>query len=261
MRAARGKSPAPGSGYPVFLVSVLVLLAGWEAVDRAGWISPVLFSSPSRIVSSGVDLLGSGKINDDLVTTLAGFSAAFLVATFFGVIAGIAIGYSETLYRIFHPYIVAVNAVPKIVLMPLVILWFGLGLPSKVFLGGVMAGFPIVVSTHAGVRGLDREYIQLARAFRASRRRILRSVILPSIAPYVLSGMRVGINYAMVGVLIVEFFASGKGVGYRMVLYTQNFQIDRFFVLLVVVVAFTLVCTELVQRLERRMGSWRPSAF
>ncbi len=249
------------NGRLAFVLSLLVLLSAWEALDRGGLISPVLFSSPWRMVLSSIDLLGSGRINDDLLTTLVGFLLAFAAATVLGTIAGIGIGYSRILYSLFHPYIVALNALPKIVLMPLVILWFGLGLPSKVFLGGVMAGFPIVVSTHTGVRSLDREHIQLARAFRASRRRILRSVILPSIAPYVLSGMRVGINYAMVGVLIVEFFASGKGVGYRMVLYTQNFQIDRFFVLLVLVVAFTLGCTAAVQRLERRLGAWRPAAL
>ncbi len=248
-------------GQLVSLLSVLLFVGGWELADRLGWLNPVLFSSPSRIASTGVSMLGSGKLNQDLLTTLIGFLLAFSTATVLGVLVGIAIGWSTALYNLFHPYIVALNALPKIVLMPLVLLWFGLGLPSKVFLGGVMAGFPIVVSTHTGVRSLDRAHIQLARSYRASGWRIFRSVILPSIAPFVLSGMRVGINYAMVGVLIVEFFASGAGVGYRMVLYTQNFQIDRFFVLLALVVAFSLGCTGLVQRLETRFGSWRPAAL
>jgi len=241
-------------------VSVGVFLALWETLDRLGWINPVFFSSPTRIIRSAIDLLGSGRLNDDIQVTLLGFFFALGVATGLGVLVGISVGLSDILYRLFDPIIVALNALPKIVLMPLVILWFGLGLSSKVFLGSVMAGFPIVVGTHAGVRNLERDHVQLARAFGASPFRIFRLVVLPSIAPFVLAGVRLGVNYAMVGVLIVEFFASGKGIGYRMVLYTQNFQIDAFFVLLGLVVAFVLTCSGLVRWLENRMGRWRPVA-
>jgi ABC-type nitrate/sulfonate/bicarbonate transport system permease component len=248
-------------GSLVSVGSLASFLALWELAFRLEWVNPLFVSAPSMVASSASSILTSDTLHHDLWVTLVGFSLSFVVATVGGVLLGVLIGYSDVAYHLLNPFIVSLNALPKIVLMPLVILWFGMGLPSKLFLAGLMAGFPIIVSTLTGVRSIERDFVLLARSYQASRFKIFRSILLPSIIPFVLSGMRVGINYGMVGVLLVEFFASNEGVGYRMVLYTANFQIDLFFVLLFVVIAFTLACTAVIERLESRFGRWRPAAF
>ena len=243
------------------LLSLAIFFSIWEVLCRTGVVSPILLSPPTRIAVEGWTHLGSGRWNEDFEITFLAFALSILIASLLGTVAGVAMGASRALFHLVNPYVIAMNALPKIVICPLIMLWFGTGLSARVFLGVVMAGFPIIVSTLTGVQSVDRDFLLLARAYGASRRTILVSILLPAITPFVLSGMRVGVNYAMVGILIVEFFASSRGIGYRLYAYSQNFQIDLFFVLLVVVVGFTLVMTSLVHRAELHFGAWRDAAF
>jgi len=243
------------------ILSLLACLGLWQLACSAAWISPVLLSPPSAIVTHGWTTLLEGRWNEDFATTFLAFGIGFALATVLGTLAGVAMGASRAVFNLINPYVVAMNALPKIVLCPLIMIWFGTGMGARVFLGAVMAGFPIITSTLTGVQSIDRDYVMLAKAYRASRWKIFKDVLLPSIAPYVLSGMRVGVNYTMVGVLIVEFFASSKGVGYRLYAYSQNFQIDLFFVLLIVMVLFVLACSSIIHRAELRLGDWRNAAF
>ncbi len=243
------------------ILSLVVCFSLWEVACRAKWISPVLLSSPSSIAQNGWINLLDGRWNEDFATTFLAFGVGFGLATVFGTLAGVAMGASRAVFNLINPYVVAMNALPKIVLCPLIMIWFGTGMGARVFLGAVMAGFPIITSTLTGVQSIDRDFVTLAKAYRASRWKIFKDVLLPSIAPYVLSGMRVGVNYTMVGVLIVEFFASSKGVGYRLYAYSQNFQIDLFFVLLLVMVIFVLTCSNIIHRAELHFGDWRHAAF
>jgi len=237
---------------------VVVFFTTWELAYQAGLVNPVFFSAPSRIIQAAAEVLESGVLQQDLSITLTAYGISILIAGLTGITLGLTTGASEIAYRVFNPFIVSLNALPKIVLMPMVLLWFGLGLSAKVFLGALMAGFPIIVNVQSGVRNLERDHIMLARSFGASKKVIFQSIVLPSLIPYLLAGLRVGMTYAMVGVLIVEFFASSAGIGYRMVLTTQNFQIDAFFVLLLVVIAIILACTSLVRLAEKHFGRWRP---
>ena len=245
-------------GWLVGVASLVVFVALWEGVVAFGWANPLFTSAPSLIYEAAVDLVGSPRVHGDLVFTARAFALAMVLATVIGTALGVLTGASELAYQLFNPWIVALNSLPKIALMPLVLLWFGMGLPSQLFLGTLMAGFPIVVSTQTGVRTIDRDFLMLARSYRASRWLVFRSILLPAVVPYILGGLRVGVTYAMVGILIVEFFGSSAGVGYRMVLYSSNFQIDPFFVLLLVVVAWTLGWTSVIKRVEDHVGRWRP---
>jgi NitT/TauT family transport system permease protein len=242
-------------------VSLAVVLGLWEVTCAAGWVSPVLLSAPSAIVAVGAEGLADGRWNADFATTLLSFALAFGVAALAGAGVGIAMGASRAVFHLVNPYVVALNALPKIVLCPLVMIWFGTGLGARVFMGALMAAFPVLTSTVTGVQSIDRQFVLLARAYGASRRKILWSVLLPSIAPYVLSGLRVGVNYAMVGVLIVELFSSSQGVGFRLNAYSQNFQVDLFFVLITLVAAFVLALSSLIRRTETRLGAWRDAAY
>ncbi|MBL4846244.1 MAG: ABC transporter permease [Planctomycetes bacterium] len=241
--------------------TALGFLISWELASRFELINPVLVSSPSRISVAGWDMLSTSGIYPDLGFTLGVFALSVILGVGGGTVAGLALGTHKTLYQALNPFVVATNALPKIVLMPLIMLWLGVGFAANVFLGALMASFPILVSTFTGVRSLEQEYMVLARSFRASKWTIARSVVLPGVLPYVLSGLRVGVNYALVGALIGEFFGADRGIGYRMNLYMANFQVDQFFVCLVLVALFAVACTSLVHRLEQRVERWRPSAL
>ncbi len=185
---------------------------------------------------------------------------SLFLALVIGSTLGFAISYSISIYEVLNPFVVVINALPKIVLMPLIVLWVGIGLTANVLLGTLMAAFPIMISTYTGVRNLDRDYLVLARSFGARPTKIVRSIIIPGVLPFTLSGLRVGVNYAMVGVLIAEFFASSQGIGNRMVQLMANFEVDAFFVCLSLVATVTLAGTGLVNWLERR-ASIQPAAL
>ena len=251
----------PRRGVWPAVVTAFGFLIAWELACRLEVVSPVLLSSPTRVLAKGATLLSAGAIYADLGFTLAVFALSVVVGIVAGTCLGLALGISSTIYQALNPFVVASNALPKIVLMPLIVLWVGVGMSANVLLGSIMASFPIIVSTFAGVRQLEAEYMTLARSFGASNGMIARSIVLPGVLPYVLSGLRVGINNALVGALIGEFFASDRGVGYRMLLAMSNFEVDAFFVYLCLVALFAVACTWVVQRIERWVERWRPAAF
>jgi len=241
------------------VAAVVVFLLAWEGVARLELVSPVLLSSPTRIAATLPGLLG-GPLLADAAHTLAAYGLSLAVAVTGGTAVGLLIGWSPTAYAVLNPFVVGFHSLPKIVLVPLVVLWLGIGLPANVFLGAMMAAFPILTGAFSGLRALEGDLLLLARAFGAGRLATLRTVVLPGVLPYVLAGLRVGVNYAMVGVLIAEFYASSRGVGYRMVVFMANFEIDPFFASLVLVAGFMVAVTGVVHALERRARAWRPAA-
>ncbi len=253
-------SSAPHRRWVSFAAVVGFLLA-WELVCRLEWVNPILLSSPTRIAAAALRLLDDGALGADLAFTLRVFVTSLTIATAVGIAIGFVMGYSALAYDALNPFIITASALPKIVLMPLIVLWLGIGFTSNVFLGTLMGSFPIIMSVYAGVRSLDRDFVMLARAYRASRAQMLRAIVLPGITPFVLSGLRVAVSYTMVGALIAEFFASSEGIGYRVVLYMSNFHVDEFFVCICLVAAVTLSCSAGVHWLERRVEAWRPPTF
>ena len=251
---------APGGRW-LSLVSVALFFIAWELVCRSGWINPVLLSAPSGIVAAGAELMSHRMLWLDLAYTALAFAMALGSAILGGAAVGGLIGYSRTAYFVVNPFVVAINGLPKVVLMPLVVLWVGIGSAASVFLGALMASFPILTATFSGIRALDPDHVRLARSFGAGSRVIVRTIVIPGVAPYLLSGVRVGLNYAMVGVLIAEFFGASQGVGYRMMLLMANFEVASFFAYLLIVASFTLGATTLVHAVERRATRWRPDAL
>ncbi|MBI3548904.1 MAG: ABC transporter permease [Elusimicrobia bacterium] len=237
-------------------LSFLCVLALWETSCRLRWVSPVLLSAPSRIVASLASLMGSGALTGDLAATASALLLSLAIALAAGGALGVGMGLSQPTFRLIHPYLVSLNAIPKVALMPVLVLWFGLGLPPKVFLGAFMGSFPIAMAAYGGVRSLESDLLMMARSFGAGRMMILREVVLPGLLPHVLPALRVAANYALVGVLIVEFFAADRGLGYRIIVYSSNFQTEAFFALLLLVAAMGLACASTVGFLERRLVRW-----
>lgn len=240
---------------------VLVIALGWELSVRLGAIDPVLVSSPARIAAAAPGVLGSTRFLDDATYSLTVFGSAVALAVAIGAPVGLLMGYSRLAHRVLHPLVVTFNSLPKVALMPLIVLWVGLGRPAGVLLATLMASFPVLIATASGLEALEREHVQMARAFGAGRGLLLRRVVLPGVTPYLVSGLRVGVSYALVGVILAEFFAASRGLGYRMVVTMQNFEVDAFFVCLIVVALAAVTSTAALRALERRLQAWRPVAF
>lgn len=251
----------PGRQRLLSLASVATVVMLWELVARMGWVSPVLLSSPTKIAAAAVTLATRATLWQDLAYSGLSFVVAVVVAVVVGVLVGGLIGTSRAAYAVLNPFVVAVNALPKVVLMPLVVLWVGIGMSANVLLGAVMASFPIITATFSGIAALENDALRVARAFGASRRTTITTVVIPGVIPFALAGLRVAVNYAMVGVLIAEFFGSAQGVGYRMMLLMANFEVAGFFVYMVIVALVSVAVTAAVHTVERRVHRWRPEGL
>ncbi len=256
--ASPTRTGSPSSVPWISVASVVVALLVWEGVCRAELVSRVLLVAPSRIAVAGVEMLGLASVRADIGHTLAAFAASLAIALVGGAGVGLLIGWSPVARQVLQPFVVTFHALPKVVLMPLILLWVGFGLGASVFLGAMMAAFPVLTSVAAGVGALEADLLVLARAFGAPRRLTVRAIVLPGLAPFLVSGLRVGISYAMVGVLIAELAGSGRGVGHLMLLFLETFEIERLFAAMTLVAGLTLAATGAVGVLERRLGRWRP---
>lgn len=229
----------------------------WEAVYQIGWINPLFLSSPLVIIEALYQLITTGNLLQHLQTTLTHFTIGFFAAAIGGIIVGLILGWYRTLGDALDPFLTAMIGTPRIVLLPLITLWFGVGLLSNVIIVFIASFFPIIINTMSGVRSLDRNHLRVARAFGAHPLQIFRTVALPGSVPHIVSGLRVGIGQALVAVIAVEMLISTGGIGYFVSQSSANFNIDHVFVGIIVVVILGLCITGLVRLLEKRFESWR----
>jgi len=236
--------------------AVLVFVVGWEIVGRLGLIRPIFISSPSRIFSAARWLFAHGLWND-LAVSGTEFFDGLLLAVIVGLPAGIMLGWYPRLRASFDPFVSALYSTPRVALLPLLILWLGIGVKSKiavVFLGAI---FPILVSTMAGVEAIDPNLLRCARAFGANDRQIFQKLALPSSLPFIISGLRLGVGRGLVGVVVGEFLASTAGIGHMMNLAAATFQTDRTYVGILILAAVGMLLSWILERLGRRFASWR----
>ncbi|TFH36564.1 MAG: ABC transporter permease [Anaerolineales bacterium] len=237
-------------------LAIILFFLLWESVARAGIIRPLFISSPSRILQAASWLLQQGLLNDIWVSGTE-FVSGMLTAILIGLPLGILIGWYPTLSAIFDPFIAGLYSTPRIALLPLLILWFGIGAASKiavVFLGAV---FPILVSTIAGIRAVDEDLLTCARAFGGTDRQIFSTLALPSSVPYILSGLRLGVGRGLVGVIVGEFIAARAGIGHMMNIAASTFQTDQVFVGIMILAGTGVLLNGLLIRLENRFDQWR----
>ena len=240
-------------------LSVALFLIAWEAVGN--WlklINPMFMSAPSLIWNAAVQLFVSGEIWNDLYVSGIEFGWGYLLSVVVGVPFGIAIGWYKKFAYICDPFVNAMNATPRVALLPLVIIWLGIGILSKVgiiFLGAV---FPLIINTRDGVKTTPHNLLTAARSFGASEWQIFRSVVIPSTVPFILTGLRLGIGRALIGVMVGELYAATAGIGFMITVAGATFQTDKVFVGVLIFAITGMIATELVDRAERRFDRWRP---
>jgi NitT/TauT family transport system permease protein len=189
--------------------------------------------------------------------TVTQIGVAFLLAAVVGVGAGLLIGLSPFAYRTFRPIVLLLFSVPKMVMLPLFILFFGIGLLSKAVFAFSLGVFPILLNVIAGTRMVDRTLVTAAYCMGAGRLGIFWKVVLPAALPSVITGLRVGMTQTVLGVLLAELYAANTGLGFFVALYSQSFKPAQLFALFFAVAAISIVATEALRALERRASRWR----
>jgi len=239
--------------------AVIIFLGIWELVGNVlQLINPMFMSAPSLIAKAGFQLFASGEIYQDLYISGIELFWGYFLSVAVAVPFGIAIGWYKKIAYIFDPFVNAMNATPRVALLPLVIIWLGIGILSKVgiiFLGAV---FPILINTRDGVKTTPVNLLTAARSFGASEWMLFKTVVLPSTIPFIITGLRMGLGRAIVGVMVGELYAATAGIGFMITVAGATFQTDKVFVGVLVFALTGMIGTELISRVEKRFDKWRP---
>src|SRR6476620_10720926 len=240
-------------------IAVFIFLTIWELCGNTfQLINPMFMSAPSLIVKAGWKMFASGEIWNDLYVSGIEFVWGYLLSIVVAIPFGIAIGWYKKFAYVCDPFVNAMNATPRVALLPLVIIWLGIGILSKVgiiFLGAV---FPILINSRDGVKTTPLNLLNAARSFGASEWMIFKAVVLPSTIPFILSGLRQGLGRAIVGVMVGELYAATAGIGFMITVAGATFQTDKVFVGVGIFALSGMIGMELLTKVERRFDKWRP---
>jgi ABC-type nitrate/sulfonate/bicarbonate transport system permease component len=241
--------------------TIVLLLLVWQFLPdfvpmKAG--TKLFFTVPSHIAGTLWTMFATGSIWAPLGVSASAFAIGLLLAIVAGLPLGVLLGRSATLNAMVDPFITAFNATPRLVFLPLLMLWFGIGIWSKVAVVFLGALFPLLINTYEGVRNADRLLINVVRAFGAGEWDIARLVVVPNSLPFIIVGLRLAIGRAVLGVVVAEFFGSQDGLGVVMVRAASQFKVDIVFAGLIIFAALSLIMTGLVKVLEDRLTRWRP---
>jgi len=239
--------------------AVVVFLTIWELVGNTfQLINPMFMSAPSLIFKAAWQLFASGEIWNDLYVSGIEFFWGYFLSIVFAIPFGIAIGWYKRFAYVCDPFVNAMNATPRVALLPLVIIWLGIGILSKVgiiFLGAV---FPLLINTRDGVKTTPANLLTAARSFGASEWQIFKSVVLPSTVPFIITGLRLAVGRALIGVMVGELYAATAGIGFMITVAGATFQTDKVFVGVLVFATTGMFMTEVINRYEQRFNRWRP---
>jgi NitT/TauT family transport system permease protein len=240
---------------------VLVWLAGWE-LAATHWMDPFYYSKPTAIWHRLVDWFTTGtafgSIWTQIEVTLEEATLGFLIGALLGVVLGILLGRSRFLADVSAPFIKAANAIPRIVLASLFVIWFGLGMSSKVATAVVLVFFAVFFNAFQGAREVDRTLVDNARILGAGRRQILATIVLPSATSWILASLHTAFGFALIGAVVGEFTGADKGLGLLINNAQGTFDSAGIYAGMVVITVIALVAEWLITMLERRLLSWRP---
>jgi ABC-type nitrate/sulfonate/bicarbonate transport system permease component len=236
------------------VVAALFLL--WEIAARY-WVDPMFISPPSRVIGSLDAVFRTRGVPAALQITFWELAVAFAMSVAIGLVVGLAVGLSRFSFRTFMPIILLLYGTPQVTILPIFILYFGIGPASKIAFGVSHGIFPIIVTIVAGVQNIKPILMVSARSMGASRWQIFRWVIFPHMIPSFFAGMRLGMTGVLLGVLLAELYVSTAGIGYFTTLFTQNFDPTRLLGLISVLAAMAIVLNEIVRRAEVYYGRWQ----
>jgi ABC-type nitrate/sulfonate/bicarbonate transport system permease component len=238
-------------------VSIIGGLALWQVLADTGVINQSLSSDPSDVWSAAWGSIQDGTLGSAVVSSAQLYGTGLLISIVIGIGAGIILGWWRTLGAIFDPWIAILYSTPLVAILPLIIVWFGIGFEGQVVLVVLVAVFPLLVNVITGTRQVDDSLLRLARSYGASQFAVLRSLVLPSLVPYAITGVRLSIGMSLIGVVIAEYFEGSNGVGGLILKAGTELNASLVFVGIVVLAGTAITLTSLVRMLERKVSSWR----
>jgi NitT/TauT family transport system permease protein len=239
-------------------LTVVAFIALWEAWVRLGGIQPIYLPAPSAIAVTLVKMCLDGTMAYNLGVTLLRILAGFLLAAAAGIVVGVLMGMSRLAARIADPWIAALYPLPKISLIPLLIIWLGTGEAYKIVISAITAFFPVVMSTYAGVRQVDRGLVKAAEDLGANRRQIQMKIVIPAAVPSIFSGLHLGMGVTIILVVAAEMIggSSQSGMGYLLINAGQIMETEKVFATLLVLAVMGAVVIKLQQWIDRKVAPW-----
>lgn len=230
----------------------------WQVASSAGWVNQLFFSSPTAIADTAINEVQNPRLWNDIRVSGTELVVGYVAAVAIGIPLGILTGWYRKLNYFVDPWLNFMNSLPRVALLPLIVLWVGIGIWSKILVVFLGAFFMIVMNTLYGVRTVDRHLLDVARSFGASERRIFGTVVIPGSVPFILAGLRLGVGRAVIGVIVGELYAGNAGLGYMITVASQTLQASRLLFGVILLTLMGVVSVELLRLVERRYQRWRP---
>ena len=237
------------------LCSIAVVLIAWEIGGRR--INPLFMSYPSAIIHAAIAMIASGELLTALASSLRTLLVGFFIASCIGIAIGLLIGRYRFVDAATDWLVNAMYATPLIAIIPLVILWFGLGDSAKLFIVTILAVFPVLINTASGVRNIPRSLIDVGTAFAANERQVFLKIIIPAVIPFIMTGLRLGVGRAIIGMVAAEFFTAITGLGALIVKYGNQYDTASMFVPILILMLLGVALTSLVRKFEEMFAPWR----
>jgi NitT/TauT family transport system permease protein len=239
------------------LLALLVFVAGWEALARAGVLDPFYAPPPSEVARVLFGVFADGSIWPHLQATFAAALAGLALGLVLGALLGFAGALVPLIAELLEPVMILLNAIPRVILAPLFVIWLGIGLGSKVALAFVLVAVLMFFAVYGGIREVDRRLIERVRTLGGSRWTLLREVYLPSVTAWVMGNLKVAVGFAFTGAVVGEFVASSRGLGYLLSFAQSTYNAALMLAIVLLIMAFVLILFMLAGRLERRLLAWR----
>lgn len=246
---------AKNSAWIIRAISVIVVIGGWEIIGRQ--INPLFMSYPTAIVAAAGRMIADGELGAAMMSSLQTLLVGFTLASVIGIGLGLLIGRYKLFDAATDWLVSALYATPLIAIIPLVILWFGLGDTAKLFIVTLLSVFPVLINTAAGVRNVPQQLIDVSTAFHANEHQVFTKIILPSAVPYMMTGLRLGIGRAIIGMVAAEFFTAITGLGALIVKFGNQYDTASMFVPILILMLMGIGLTALVRRAEDAFAPWR----
>ena len=235
----------------------VTMIVGWEVGCRVGQVSDLVLPAPSQVGAALLDGLRSGQLIHGLGVTLTEIVLGFLLAAVTAFVLGTLISQIKLVEAVLYPYIVAIQTLPKIAVAPLILVWVGFGLESKVVIAAMVAFFPILVNTIIGLKSTPEQKLELMQSLSASRWKTFWYVKLPEALPFIFAGLNVGIVMSVLGAIVGEFIGAKAGLGYMLLQMNYNLDVAGMFSVLVVLAIMGILLNGIAQFARRKVVFWR----
>jgi len=235
----------------------VIAITGWQLCSSLKLLDTAVISSPGAVFSYLASALVGSELWINFYYTMLATFVAFVIGSALGIVVGLAFVQVPVLEDIFDPFITLLNSFPRIALAPLFIVWFGIGIESKIVLAISVIFFILLLTTVAGGRSVDRNLLTLCRSLGATPWKIFRSVTIPTAAPSIFAGLKLGLIYAFLGVIVGEMIASEYGLGQEAMKYSNTFQMDRVLGILFFLALITTLLSGIMSLIERRVLRWQ----